>query len=100
VERVLLEHPAVGDVAVVGVSQSAGIGTAHGLDVGVAFVVLATGHDATAEEITDFAHARLDGHEVPVAVVFLESLPRNTVGKLQRERLRAQWSQPGADRDR
>ncbi len=98
VERVLLEHPDVDDVAVVGVLESADSNTAVGLETGVAFVVRADGRDATAEAIAAFARERLEAHQVPMAVVFVEDLPRNTVGKLQRARLRDQWSTSPAAR--
>ncbi len=82
VERVLQGHPAVGDVGVVGVPRPGGD------DVGMAFVVLAPGRIASAQELMAFARAHLTAPEMPSAIVFVDGLPRSSVGKLQRDRLR------------
>ncbi len=97
VERVLLEHPAVDDAGVVGVRQP-GEGD---WEAGVAFIVLSSGHDTSAEEILAFTRQRVSAHEVPTAIVFVDRLPRTTVGKLQRDAMRDAWSRSrtGADSD-
>ena len=82
VERVLLEHPAVADAALV---------AAPGLDgglVGVAFVVLAPGRTVTQDGVLEFARARFPAHAAPASVAFIDRLPRSSVGKLLREPLR------------
>jgi fatty-acyl-CoA synthase len=84
VERALLEHPAVADVGVVGVERRAG------RSEGVAFVVLADTAEASADELLAFARAALGTTSEPASVVFVESLPRNVVGKLMRGALRDQ----------
>jgi fatty-acyl-CoA synthase len=79
VERVLLEHPSVADAAAVPVDGT-GI---H------AMVVRAPGAETTAEEIIAFARERLAPNQIPVAVTFVDGLPRSSVGKLLRADLRA-----------
>lgn len=81
IERVLARHPAVTEAAVVGVSRGEG-------EVGAAFVVLATGMAVSEEELLALCRERLDPHQVPVSVTFLERLPRSSVGKLLRPDLR------------
>jgi fatty-acyl-CoA synthase len=77
VERVLGEHPAVRDVGVV--ARDGG---------SAAFVELAEGRSATTDELLRFATERLASHQVPSSVVFVDRLPRSSVGKLLRHELR------------
>ncbi|MFF3445283.1 amino acid adenylation domain-containing protein [Streptosporangium sp. NPDC002721] len=74
VESALAEHPAVSQVVVV----------ARG-DHLVAYVVVRA--DAAAAELRSYAAATLPGYMVPSAVVFLNALPLNSNGKLDRRAL-------------
>ena len=77
VERVLLQHPAVVDAAVLGHEGS-----------GIAFVVLVAGSDVSHDALIEFCRERLSAHEVPSSIMIIERLPRSSVGKLLREELR------------
>jgi acyl-CoA synthetase (AMP-forming)/AMP-acid ligase II len=76
VERALAQHPAVADAGIV-----AHDGTGKG------FVVLAAGKAVSEDELLEFCRARLAAHEVPSSVMFLDRLPRSSVGKLLRHEL-------------
>jgi fatty-acyl-CoA synthase len=76
IERVLFEHPAVADA-----------GVAHHDGSGLGFVVLAAGTAVSEEELLEFCRARLAAHEVPSSVMFVDHLPRSSVGKLIRHEL-------------
>ena len=76
VERALVAHAAVADAGL-----AARDGTA------TAFVVLADGEQASAEELLECCRARLPAHAVPSSVVFVDHLPRSSVGKLLRHEL-------------
>ena len=78
VERLLGEHPSVDDV---GLSANDG--------VSIAFVVPTTGTAASEDELLEFCRQHLQPHQVPTSVVFVNSLPRNSVGKLLRHELGA-----------
>ena len=84
VEDCLLGHAAVKECAVVGVTD------AHGLVKPCAFVVLSAGAagPALAEELQAFVKERLAPYKYPREVVFVESLPRTHLGKVDRGRLR------------
>lgn len=88
IERVLLEHPAVADAGVVGIESPGGDQT------GRAFVVLAPGRSADVEDLLAFARTRLAAHAVPTAIHVVATLPRSSVGKLERHRLREMSEQP------
>jgi acyl-CoA synthetase (AMP-forming)/AMP-acid ligase II len=83
VERVLYEHAAVSEVAVVGRPDD------RWGEVPVAFVVLHDGARATADELLDHCGARLARFKVPRDVTFLDALPRNPSGKVLKRELRA-----------
>jgi acyl-CoA synthetase (AMP-forming)/AMP-acid ligase II len=82
VERVLYEHPAVLEAAVVG-SPDPRWG-----EVPAAYVALRPGSEATAEEIVAFCAARLAKFKAPKIVRFVDTLPRNPSGKVLKRELR------------
>ena len=82
VERVLSGHPSVADAGVVQVAAKGGGSVA-------AFVVLSAGAQATEADILAYGRRHLAAHQAPASVTFLDRLPRNSVGKLQRARLPA-----------
>ena len=86
VEEVLFTHPAVSEVAVVGLPD------AKWIEAVTAFVVLRPGQ--TVDEATLIALARdhLAPYKLPKKVVFVDTLPRNTAGKLLKRELRKQHS--------
>ena len=93
VERVLHDHPAVSEVAVVGHPDEV-----FGEQV-VAFVVPAAEVGdplQLVEEIKSFGQSHLANYKAPRSVVLLESLPRNPSGKVLKKELRQQELAPVA----
>ena len=82
VERVLAEHPAVMEVAVIGVPDDR-----WGESV-KAVVALHEGHSATGAELIAFCREHLAHFKCPKSVDVLEVLPRNPTGKILKRELR------------
>ena len=82
VEAVLHAHPAVMDVAVIGVPDEQ-----WGESV-KAVVQLRPGASATAEELISFATERIAGYKKPRSVDFVKELPRDAAGKLLKRTIR------------
>ena len=82
VEQVLAEHPAVAEAAVVGVPDAV-----YGEAV-AAFVELRPGAHAPREALMEHCRARLAGYKKPRHLVFVDSLPRNALGKVLKGELR------------
>jgi len=78
VETVLHEHPRIEDAAVVGVPD------ARWGEVGLAFVVAG---GVTEGEVLEWCGERLARFKVPQSVRFVEAIPRNGLGKIQKQEL-------------
>jgi len=82
VEDRLFSHPAVAEVAVIGVPHEKWGETVKGL------VVLAPGASATEEEIIAFCREGLAHYKCPTSIEFRDALDRTATGKLQKYKLR------------
>jgi acyl-CoA synthetase (AMP-forming)/AMP-acid ligase II len=85
VENVLMTHPAVADVAVIGVPHERWGETAKAL------VVRAPGVEVGEQEIIDFAREQLARYKCPTSVDWVDVLPRNPSGKILKKDLRAPY---------
>lgn len=83
VEAVIMEHPAVREVAVVPRPNPI-------LEQDVkAVLAVHEGYEVTGEEIIAFCRERLADYKVPVEVVFIDSLPRNAMNRVVKSELEA-----------
>jgi fatty-acyl-CoA synthase len=83
VEDVLFSHPAVAEVAVIGVPSEKWGETIKAL------VVLADGQEATEQDLITWCKEKAAGYKAPTSVEFRDELARTATGKLQKFKLRA-----------
>ena len=82
VENALMAHPAIADVAVIGVPDE------KWGEVPMALVVRKPDITVTEQEIISFARERLAGFKTPKTVGWIDALPRNPSGKILKKILR------------
>jgi len=81
IEQALAVHDAIAEVSVTGVPD-ARLG-----EVGMAFVVLRHGAEATPDELIAWAREHMANYKVPRQVMFVPAFPRNEAGKVMRDQL-------------
>lgn len=89
VEQALFRHPAIADVAVVGVPDPQWGETV------AAVAVLKPEADLSAQELIDWARERLAHFKCPRRVDFVDALPRTATGKVLKRELRKRWAADG-----
>ena len=85
VENALMKHPAVGDVAVIGIPDD------RWGEVPLAIVVRKPDVAATEDDIIAFGRTQLAGFKTPKKVAWADALPRNPSGKILKKDLRAPY---------
>jgi long-chain acyl-CoA synthetase len=83
IEEVLYEHPAVSEVAVVGVPDDA-----LGEEVAAA-VVLKSGAEASADDLRAYAKERVAAYKYPRQIWFSDGLPKGPTGKILKREIKA-----------
>lgn len=86
IEAVLQTHPCVDEVAVLGLPNE------EWGQIVAAAVVLKAGSAASADELADHCRARLASFKKPEVIELLDELPRNPLGKVLRNELRARFA--------
>jgi acyl-CoA synthetase (AMP-forming)/AMP-acid ligase II len=85
VEDVLYMHPAIAEVAVIGIPDPLWVERVH------AVVVLKADATATENEIIAFCKEHVASYKAPKSVEFLESLPKNPQGKILKKEIRSKY---------
>ncbi len=82
IEEVLMRHPALAEIAVVGIPDE------RWGEALKAFAVVKNGMTLTAEEIADFCQGKLSAYKIPKLLAVIDALPRNANGKVLKRELR------------
>jgi acyl-CoA synthetase (AMP-forming)/AMP-acid ligase II len=85
IEETLIMHPAIREVAVIGVPDEK-----WGESV-KAVVSLVPGHKVTENELINFCKARLASYKKPKSVDFINEIPKNNYGKVMKRDLRERY---------
>ena len=85
VENILHQHPAIAEVAVIGVPDSQWGETVKAL------VVLKSDMEVTAMDLIQFGRGKLANYKLPRSVEFIDTLPRTPSGKVQKGKLREKY---------
>jgi fatty-acyl-CoA synthase len=91
IEAAIAAHPSVAEVAVLGVPHP------RWGEAVVAFVRMASGEEADVGELETFTRERLAPYKVPKQWLFVDELPRNASGKVQKFILQAQLVRHASD---
>lgn len=85
VEDVLYTHPAVQEAAVIGIPDARWMEAVH------AVVVLNPGATVAADELIEHCKQRIARYKAPKSVEFVDSIPRTSIGKLNKSLLKARY---------
>ena len=85
-ENHLMAHPAVAEAAVIGVPHP------RWSERPLACVVLKPGATATKEELIDFLRPKVSKWAVPDDLVFIDEVPKTSVGKFSKKDLRSRFA--------
>jgi long-chain acyl-CoA synthetase len=82
IDEVLFEHPKIQEACAVGIPDP------YRGETVKAFIVTKAGETLTEDEVTAFCREKLTAYKVPKLVEFMDELPKSTVGKVMRRKLK------------
>ena len=85
IEEVIIQHPAVREVAVIGVPDE------EWGEAIKAVVAVASGQEATEDDLIEFCREHIASYKKPKSVDFVDELPKNNNGKIVKKDLRAKY---------
>ena len=85
IEEVLIRHPAVREVSVIGVPDEKWGEAIKGI------VALNPGSKVTEEELIDFCKRNIASYKKPKSIDFIQELPKNNYGKILKREIRAKY---------
>ena len=88
VEEVLIDHPKIDQVCVIGVADE------EWGEIVRAVVILKEGETMTQEEVIQFVEGKIAGFKKPRSVLFVKEFPISPVGKVLRSKIREQFGKP------
>lgn len=88
IENMLSIHEAVSEVACIGGDDPNEILG----EVPIAFVVVRAGMSVSVQELEEYSRKNIDHHKVPRGWLFLKELPKNFMGKIDKNILRDRWN--------
>jgi acyl-CoA synthetase (AMP-forming)/AMP-acid ligase II len=91
IEEIILEHPAISEVSVIGVPDE------KWGESGKAVVVLKQGQQVTEKELLAFCQGKMAGYKRPKSVDFVAALPKSPYGKILKREIR-EWYWKNEDR--
>ncbi len=86
IENVIYEHPAVAEVAVIGVPHP------KWQEVGKAIIAVKEGQELSEAEVIEFCQGKLAKYKIPKSAAFVDALPRTAAGKVLKRELRQQFT--------
>jgi fatty-acyl-CoA synthase len=86
IEEFLYKNPKIYDVQIVGVPDEK-----YGEEV-AAFIILKQGETATEDEIREFCNGKISKHKIPRYIFFVDQYPMTASGKIQKYKLREQFT--------
>lgn len=94
VESVVLQHPAIFECAVIGIPDELRD------EKIVAVVVAKPDHRVSEADVIDFCKDKLASFRVPQQVIFKQTLPKTSVGKIQKHLIKERFKSPSSPRSR
>ncbi len=85
IDNVLMQHPDIAEAATVGVPDPI-----YGEEV-VSYVVRKQGRGLATESLLDHCHIKLPDFKMPKEIIFVNSIPKNERGKIERNGLIEEW---------
>jgi acyl-CoA synthetase (AMP-forming)/AMP-acid ligase II len=92
VEEVIIQHPAVREVAVIGVPD------AKWGEAIKAVVAIRPGEEVSEQELIIYCKKRIASYKKPKSIDFIDELPKNNYGKIVKRELREKYWQPSERR--